>query len=269
MRIPMLARVGWTILPIVLIAGAERVSAKADEPVAEVQTCIERNIPKTASEQRVEFTAVDRLGGERVSQAKIIGKLFDDGLRRVLLRFTKPLDMRGSSLLMVETVSRSNDMFVYSPELRKVRRVTAEGVSGALFGTDFSHEDFELWQQPNQPGSQERLPDARIGEREVYVLATRPDADSDSTYERIVSYVDRETCVVLKMECYEAGDRLRKVLTASPGTIIEAGGIHVASELTMQDLRDETLTNVVVDDLAVDREIDDKEFTVSSLPQHR
>ncbi len=264
-----LARVGCTILPIVLIAGAERVSARADDPVTEVQTCIRRNIPKTTSEQLVEFTAVDRLGGERVSRAKIMGKLFDDGLRRLLLRFTKPLDLRGAALLLVEIRSRANDMFLYSPELRKVKRVTTAGVGGTLFGTDFSPEDFELWQQPDRPGNQQRLPDARIGEREVYVLATRPEADSGSSYERIVSYIDRETCVVLRSESYEPGDRLRKVLTASPATIIEEGGIYVASQLTMQDLRDETLTTVIVEALAVDREIDDKEFAVSRLSRRR
>ncbi len=269
MRILLLATVGCAILSIVLIAGTDRVSAQVDDAVAEVQTCIKRNIPKTTSEQLVEFTAVDRVGGERVSRAKIMGKLFDDGLRRLLLRFTKPLDMRGAALLMVETESGANDMFLYSPELRNVKRVTAAGVGGTLFGTDFSHEDFELWQQPNKPGSQERLPDARIGEREVYVLATRPEAGSGSSYERVVSYVDRETCVVLKSESYEPGDRLRKVLTASPETIIEEGGIHVASELTMQDVRDETQTTVIVEDLAVDREIDDREFTISRLSRRR
>jgi hypothetical protein len=212
---------------------------------------------------------VNRVGSERVSRAKIMAKRLDDGLRRLLLRFTRPLDMRGSALLLVETEAGANDAFLYSPELRKVKRMTAEGVAGTLFGTDFSGEDFDTWQLPDKRGSHERLPDSRIGEREVYVLATRPDADSGSSYERIVSYIDRETCVVLKSESYEPGDRLRKVLSASPESIIEEGGIHVASELTMHDLRDETRTTVIVEDLVVDREMDDQEFTISRLPRHR
>ncbi len=103
-------------------------AARAQEPavdrLAEVSACIERNIPRVSSEQVVEFIAVDRIGGERVSRAKIIAKRFDDGLRRLRMRFSKPTDMRGSALLMIETESGANDMFLYSPELRKVKRVS-------------------------------------------------------------------------------------------------------------------------------------------------
>lgn len=235
----------------------------------EVTACLERNIPRSTSEQIVEFVAVDRIGGERVSRSKILGKRLDDGLRRVLLRFTKPLDMRGSSFLLIETASGSNDMFLYTPELRKVKRVTAQGAGGTLFGTDFSYEDFERWQLLNKPGTQKRLGDSTVAKRAVYVVESLPDADTGSAYELVVSYLDKETCVVIKSESYESGHRLRKVMTANPDTVIEDGGIHVASEITMQDVRDETYTNVVVEDLMVDREIGDEEFAISRLSRRR
>ena len=170
---------------------------------------------------------------------------------------------------MVETKSGANDMFLYTSELRKVKRVTAEGAGGSLFGTDFSYEDFERWQLLNKPGKQKRLPDTELDSRPVYVLETRPDADSGSSYERIVSFVDKETCVVIKTESYEPGDRLRKVLTASPDAILEEAGIHVASEVMMQDVRDETHTAVIVEDLSIDRDIPDGEFTISRLSRRR
>lgn len=237
--------------------------------VAEVQRCIERNVPSKTSEQIVEFTSIDRVGGERVSRAKVIAKRFDDGLRRVLMRFTRPVDMRGSSLLIIETESGANDMFLYTPELRKVKRVTADGAAGTLFGTDFSYEDFERWNLMNKPGERTRLPDAKLEERDVYVLESRPEDDTGSAYERIVSFVDQETCVVLKSESYERGERLRKVLTASPDTILKEAEIHVASELTMRDVRDETHTDLVVEDLRVDLPIEDRKFQISELPKRR
>jgi hypothetical protein len=238
--------------------------------LADVTACIERNIPRTSSEQIVEFTSVDRVGGERVSRSKIIAKRFsEDGLRRLMLRFTKPVDMRGSSVLMVETESGANDMFVYTPELRKVKRVTADGVGGSLFGTDFSFEDFERWQNLNKPGKQTRAPDATVEDRPVFVLQSAPEAESGSAYETIVSYIDKETCVVLKSESFEAGRVLRKRLTASPDSVIEQNGIHAATEVLMEDVRDETHTTVIVEDLEIDRDIPDKEFTISRLTRRR
>ena len=240
-----------------------------DGDVAEVRACIEKNIPVKASQQIVEFVSVDRVGGERVARAKILAKRLDDGLRRVLTRITKPLDMRGSNLLVIETTRGANDMFLYSPEIRKVKRVTAEQSGGSLFGTDFSYEDFQRWQLLNKPGRQKRLEDNVVADRPVYVLSVEPGAEEGSAYEMIVSFVDKETCVVLKTESYEQGARLRKVFTAAPESIIEEGSVYVASEVVMTDVRDETHTNATIEDLEVDRDIPDREFTISQLSKRR
>ena len=249
--------------------GAAAVPDAAPGDAGPVSACLEKNIPARTSEQVVEFIATDRVGGERMSRAKIIGKRFDSGLRKVVLRFSKPIEMRGSSLLVEETERGPNDMFLYTPEMRKVKRVSAEAAGGTLFGTDFSYEDFERWQRLNKPGSQERLPDAEVDGRAVYVLESRPSAESGSSYEAIVSYVDQETCVVMKTESFEKGRRLRKVLRASPESVIEENGIHVATQVQLEDLRDETHTRVMVEDLAVDRDIQDAEFNVSRLTRRR
>ena len=75
--------------------------------------------------------------------------------------------------------------------------------------------------------------------------------------------------MVLKSESFERGERLRKVLTASPSSVIEEGGIYVASEVKMRDVRDETQTDVIVEDLEVDRDVEDSEFTISRLSRRR
>lgn len=254
---------------LLLLAPPASAQGPEADGLAPVASCLERNIPRRASEQVIEFTTVDRIGGKRVSRAKIIAKRFDDGNRRVLLRFTKPLEMRGSSLLIIEAQDGPNDMFLYTPELRKVKRVTSNSSGGSLFGTDFTYEDFERWQLLNRPGGRKRLPDATVSERPVYVVETRPQAESGSSYEKVVTYIDRETCVVLKSESFERGERLRKVLTASPSSVIEEGGIHVASEIKMQDVRDETYTDVIVEDLEVDHDVPDADFTISKLSRRR
>ena len=89
-----------------------------------------------------------------------------------------------------------------------------------------------------------------------------------SAYSKVMSYVDKETCVVLKSESYETGDRLRKVLTARTEQMFEEKGIHVPSEATMNDVRDTTHTVVVVEDLEVDGEVDSRSFEVSALGRH-
>ncbi len=246
------------------------VDAVPGRSVDEVLDCVKQNTPEESSVQLVEFTAVDRIGGERVSRAKILGKKFEsDSMRRVLLRFTKPLEIRGSAFLAIEQDSGSPDMFLYTPELRKTKRVTGQGGGGKLFGTDFSYEDFARWQGLNQPGASRRLPDAVESGQPVWVVETKPENKQESSYERVVFFVDQETCVTLKTESYERGDTPRKVLTASPGQLLEEGGVWFASELLMRDLRDQTHTQVIIEDVEVDRGLRDSDLSLAKLDRRR
>jgi hypothetical protein len=239
-------------------------AAESEGTALEIRACMERNIPPRSSVQTVEFTAVDRVGGERMSRSKIYGKRLDDGFRRLKMRFVKPPYMRKSELLMIETKS-SPDVFLYSPETRRARRVTSSGGGGSVFGTDFSYEDFERWQLFNRPGTLKRGPDTELGGTPVHVLWTFPADEANSQYEKIETFVHQETCVVLKMNSYEPGERLRKVLVADPKSLLEEGGIWVATDLVMRDVRDETYTAVVVEDIEVDEEVSDNVFQVSRM----
>ena len=246
------------------------VSAAAQEPapVQEVRDCLKRNIPKKSSEQTVHFTAIDRIGGQREFRAKMLGMRLADGSRRAKLCINQPPEMRGSEMLSMETPDGAPDSFLFTPELRKAKRVTGEGVGGSVFGTDFTYEDLQRWQQLNRPESHVRLPDAELEGRPVFVLSSTPNEKAQSSYSKVLSYVDKETCVVIKSESFENGDRLRKLLTAKPDDMLEENGIFAPTEVVMKDVRDETRTVVVVEDLEVDGNIEERSFQVSTLGKH-
>jgi hypothetical protein len=176
--------------------------------------------------------------------------------------------MRGSEILSVENASSAPETFVYTVELRKPTRVSSEAIGGSVFGTDFSYEDFQRWQLLNRPGTIDRLPDSELDGRPVYVLVSKPGAAADSAYERVSSYVDKKTCVVLKMESFESGDRLRKVLTARPADLLEKSGVYAPSQIVIKDVRSETTTTVDLEDLVLDGDIEERSFETSSLGRH-
>lgn len=244
------------------------ITAAAEDPAQEVRDCLNRNLPKKSSMQSVHFVSVDRIGGQREFRAKMLGMKLDDGLRRAKLCIHQPPEMRGSEMLTIETPGGAPDSFLFTPELRKPKRITGEGVGGSVFGTDFTYEDLQRWQQLNRPESHERLPDGALDGRPVYVLMTKPTEASKSSYSKVVTYVDKETCVVLKSESFENGDRLRKLLTASPADMLEEKGIYAPTQVVMKDVRDETQTTIAIDDLEVDGNVEERSFQVSSLGKH-
>ena len=254
-----------SVLPLVLVLALGAGPAAAELRTAEeIDACYRDNFPKQSSVQVVSMKAVDRIGATTESRSKMYWKKFDDGFARVMMRFEKPADLRGAGLLMVEKKDR-NDMFIYLPVLRRVKRITSRMTSGSMFGTDFSYEEFERMQGIATSSPMTRLEDATAQDRPAYVLEVRPTEKEESAYERIKAFIDKETCVTLRAEFYERGDKPRKVLTNDPSKLTRVGEIWVPHEFLMRDHRDETHTRMSVEEVEVGVEIPRKIFSQKEL----
>lgn len=254
-------------LVILLLAPLSATAQTADSIVV-VRDCLKRNVPKKSSMQTVHFTAYDRIGGSREFRGKILGKTMEDGTRRAKLCISQPPEMRGSEVLSIEVKGQPPQNFLYTTEFRKAKRVSGDGAGGSLFGTDFTYEDLQRFMQLNRPESSERLPDGSLDGRAVYVVQSKPGDPGQSAYTKVLSYVDKDSCVVLKSESYEVGDRLRKVLQAKPEPMYFENGVHAPAEVEMKDVRDQTRTVVAIEDFDVDDEIDSRSFQISELGRH-
>ena len=236
----------------------------AVDGLAEAQACARKNLPSRTFEMRATFTKVDRVGGERVSRAKVIGKKLDDGLQRAVLRFDKPTDVRGTAMLMIENASGPSVFYVYTPEQRRTRRISGKS-SGGLFGTDFSYDDFENWRGFGKRSKAERLPDAVEAGRPVYVLAGAPAAEDDSSYERVVSYVDRETCVVLHTSLQGIGDRVLKELIVDFPDVEKQGQRWLPRKVRLRNLANDSETRLTLEKVEFELELSDRLFTQGEL----
>ncbi len=251
---------------VVLLALAIGAPARAAPQTAEeIESCMRDNLPRKSSVLILRFRTTDRVGGVTSSRSRLFWKLYENGLSRIMLRFTDPTDQRGAGLLMIEQRDRRPDTFLYLPGLGKVRRVSSSAASSSLFGTDFSYEDFERLMGMSRDARRERLEDGTLHDRRVWVVAGYPGPEAKSAYERVVSWLDPETCVPLQSEAYEPGGKLRKRLVVDPGRVTREGESWVPRLQVMHDLRDETRTELVVEEIALDVKIHRKMFTEREL----
>ena len=225
-----------------------------DTPAA-VKSCLVKNMPESTSVQDVELHARDRGGYESVMQADIYWKRIGDNPAKVLMYLHEPADVRGARFLILQN-EPENDMYIYMPSLFKVRKVTSRNISNSMLGTDFSYEDFERLQGVMTEMKSEQQPDEVLGGRPVHVINSYP--GDNSGYEKIVSYIDTETCVTLKTEFFETGGKLRKVLTVDPGDIRKTGHIYVPMEVLIKDIQDKTSTTIVINEIRVDTPLEDR-----------
>jgi outer membrane lipoprotein-sorting protein len=244
--------------------GAPQVFAADLGPGVEaVQRCIEQNLPAHSSRQQVVFERGDRAGNERRFEATIWWKRDAAERSRLLARVEEPPDERGTGFLVIEGET-GTDMFSYLPELGRVRRVTSRTASGFL-GTDLSFEDLEELQNVGSRASVERQPDATLDGRPVYVLVGRPAADSASAYARVVSHVDRETCVPLKTSFEDPDGRPVKELEVAFSDVTKQGERWFPRKATFRNVANESQTRLTLQKIEFEVEIPDRLFTQGEL----
>ena len=255
-------RLGQLVFAALFVAP---LGAQAEEPraVSDIAACVQRNLPAPDNIRAVRIVARDRLGAKRVTVARIYSRQTDDGLRQLLVRLVEPEEVRGTALLMLQR-DGENEIYLSSDEFTEVRQIKGVTRAVALFGSDFSYEDFEYLQGFTRPSESNRLEDTVVGDRPVYVVETRPRDAANSAYRLIVAFVDKETCVALRTEFYEPGSGLRKVLTVDRDQIFKRGSGWMAHIAMLRDIRDYTSTQLFVDSRE-QATLPAKMFTVEAL----
>jgi hypothetical protein len=229
-----------------------------------VRTCVEQNMPKSTAMQAIELTARDRSGYEQVLRANVYWKRDANNRSRLLMHFEEPVDVRNARFLIIEN-EPENDMYIYMPGLFKVRKITSRRISSSILGTDFSYEDYERLHGILMDLKAEQYPDDVLDGRPVYVVNSYP--GETSGYDKIASYIDKQTCVTLKVELFEHGHQLRKTLTIDPADIQPVGDIQVPRALVMRDLRDKTQTRLEILEIRTGEPLDDALFDPEQLKQ--
>lgn len=248
------------LLTIAALATVLLLPAAASETATEIRECVRGNAPDTTSTQRIDLSSVDRAGGRRLLQARLLWKKHGDGHVRLNIHVTDPLDLRGSSYLVIENEPQDT-VYAYLPAMARSRRI-AGGGGRDIWSTDFSYEDIRLLQMRSGHGDAERRDDDEVAGRPTWVLYQLTDPARESGYEHTVSWVDKKTCVALKTEYYETGATPRKRLLVDPATLTEIDGKWIARDLEMTDLRDETRSWITVTDVTMDEKLSARHFNI-------
>jgi len=233
----------------------------------EVEACIRKNAPEASAIQHIRLRSEGPMFEEKVLTATVYWKHFPTGTSNLLAVFDEPEDISGSRLLFLEKPS-GNEIYLYMPALFKVRRITSGRISSSMYGMDFSYEDFQWIYNMLSTAVSEQRPDGEMEGEPMYVLAVTP-TEKKSKYQTILSYFDKKSCVIRKVEFYGDGGELRKLLLVEPGGVKPVSGILVPHAFLMRDLKKHSETELTVTAMKVDPPIADAVFDPARLKDSR
>jgi len=217
--------------------------------------------PPDNSKINMTMTLINRKGRKRVRKMVWKRKDYGNGEAKFVASFLAPASIKGTAILTWEHKDQPNDVFLYTPELKKPRRMTSEQRHGTLLGSDFSYSDLERW---NLEDADHRIlsEQEELNGRACWLVESVPKQGSAIVYSKMISWVDKETYIPHKVEYYK-NDELYKILK-----ILRAGpvGNHIwPLHYMMESVKKAHKTEVVFDEIQLDLDIPDKEFTRQAL----
>jgi len=250
---------------LALILGVATCAAPAVELTVEdpaLKDCLTRSLPQKAMTQKITLKLFDGETLLNTSAADLFWKRGEDQKSKAIMRMTAPPDRAGIAVLAIERGGEDPDLAVYSPETRKARRVAGRTIDASMFGTDFSYEDFAYFQGMATDSRVTRLADQDIDGRGNYVVEILP-ASEGTKYSKVVSYVDREQCMLTKIDFFAKNGTLLKDLSVPRDAVKQIGERWIPHRVILNDHKRNSRTELTVDEIAIDPELSDNLFSAT------
>ena len=183
-----------------------------------------------------------------------------NGSEKQIIWFMEPKDDRGIAFLKIEHENRDDEMRMWLPAFKKVRRISSKKKSDSFMGSDLSFED--LSNRQLNSNDYKRLEDAKWLGRDCYVLETVPKKESKSNYVRHVSWIDKNHMNILKEQSFNRKNKLEKEKHFSYET---RGKYQLIKKVSVKNLLKRHATEITFSDIAINTGISDKLFNDISL----
>jgi hypothetical protein len=241
-------------------AGAESVDAIPEDARALLARAFS-NRYDIDTREIVDIVVRDGSGAERRRRLEVATKRIG-GRFHSLGRFTEPHTLRGAAILSIENDDRSDDHFLYLRTLQRVRRLSSRQRAGAFMGTGLTYEDFERRRVDDY--DVRLLPSTTVTGEVVRVVEGRP--RFDSAYARVEFFIADADTAILETRYYKRGaGRPFKILHAPREATRTIAAHSLPTHLLVEDLARRTETEVWIEQLAVNPELDDGLFTSAAL----
>lgn len=216
----------------------------------------------TASKSQTEFSKlemdlVDASG--KVEQTRTLEiyfkKYFDKEV--TLQKFLYPPIVQGAGLYIVDTGKSVNDIWMYLPTTRRLRRISGAEKSNFYMGTDFAYEDFEDYQiRKHQFLYLHEEP--CLENSHCDLVESTPSTEKErqaSSYSKKIYWIEKKSLYAVQVDFYDKQNRHIKSLKESG--LKQYGKYWRPGTLIMTNLESKHSTRIRTLQRSVDESIDE------------
>jgi len=215
------------------------------------------------------MTLENSRGQQRVRTIEGYSKELDDNEEHRFVKFLKPSDVKDTTLLTYDYREDDDDIWLYLPALKKVKRILSSNKTDYFMGSDFSYWDMENLDLANW--EYRVTGDETLEGVDCWILEATPlneDEREESGYDKTVSWIGKADMLPRRVDYHDTKGRHAKRLTTGDIRPTSADDPRPrAHRLTMENYITKHKTVLVMDTLELDVTVDEEIFSQRNMRQ--
>ena len=216
------------------------------------------------------MTLTNKSGQQRVRKTFGTTKLDTNGLdNKRMTRFLEPTDVKGTVSLLVEHSDKDDDIWIYLPSVKKVRRLISSNKKDSFVGTDFSYGD--VIGHKVKEWNHTIVKEEDVDGKPCYVIESTPkDATvkTNTGYSKRIGWIQKDNFVTVKAVSYdEAGELLKEAKYSHWKEVDTVKHKWQAGILEAKNLQTGHSTVITIDQFKVNNGVKDDFFTTRYMEQ--
>ena len=183
-----------------------------------------------------------------------------DSNKKQIMWFLEPKDDKGVAFLKIENQGKDDEMRMWLPAFKKVRRISSKRKGDSFMGSDLSYEDMSS--RKIEEHKYLRLEDEIINDLLCYQLEVIPNEKARSAYSKHLSWIDQATLMIIKEESYDKRGELKKTKEFYNSVL---KGYSVMERVFVKDVQKNHSTEVTFEGLEVNLGIKETLFQEKNL----
>jgi hypothetical protein len=220
----------------------------------------------TSARFKARLSIAGQSGAPRLREISGVSKLLEQGVASARsMRVGAPPDMRGVGTLTIDRKGGPDDLWVYLPSLKKVRRLVATNRRDPWIGSDFSYGDIVGHEVADWSHRIERRePVGGVDCLVVESLPIRKGLAQETGYSKRVSWLRESDFLAMRVAFFDLSGAALKTMQASDIRLIDkAAGKSQAMTITMQAAR--SLSTLTFSEFRIDADVSDDEIAPGAL----
>ena len=239
------------IIAVILISFAFSITGE------ELSTLMDnRNSPNDIS-SNMNMEIINKKGRKRTLEVKSVSK---DNSKKQILWFLSPADDKGIAYLKIEHENRDDEIRLWLPAFKKIRRISSKKKGDSFMGSDLTYED--MTSRPKKDYSFLIIKEETIGDQNCYLLESKPKKGIKSSYSKHLTWVTKDTYLPIKEESYDNDNKLLK-LKKFKYTLINS--FELVSEIFVENIQKNSNTLLTFSNLKINTNIKDNLFQQKNM----